>query len=144
MFLRLTKESLFMSEIIVPSSVPKDLAEFEIASCDLAYEYWSPQEIGEVKRMVFKCIQTRTVPDHNNDDADVELPCAVFLIPGKTVDEIKTIVNGSKRLVAVFENNQIGEGTPVQVTYKGKKKNRTNGNMSDDWSVVTLVAKAKQ
>jgi len=51
---------------------------------------------------------------------------------------VRTVVNGSKRLVAVFENNEIAPNTPVQITYKGKKKNRTNGNMSDDWSVVTL------
>lgn len=133
-----------MNDIIVPSSVPLDLSEFEVASCDLAFEYWSPEKEGEQKRLVFQCIQTRSVPDHNNDGREVSLPCAVFLCPGESAGEIKTIVNGSKRLVAVFENNLIAEGTPVQITYKGKKRNRTNANMSDDWSVVTLVKKAKQ
>jgi len=126
-----------MSSIIVPNSV--DLAKLEVASCDLNQEDWTPESIGEKKRMVFAGVQERTVLDQKTNE-EIQLSCVVFWLPGESPDQHRTVVNGSKRLVAVFENGAIQEGTPVQITYKGKKKNRTNGNMSDDWSVVTLAA----
>lgn len=128
-----------MSGLIVPNSVPTDLASYEVSSCDLSFEYWTPENVGESRRMVYVEIAMRSVPDHNNDDVSVDLPVAVFLYP--SADGVKTVVNGSKRLIAVFENSAIESGTPVQVSYKGKKRNRTNANLSDDWSVVTLVKK---
>ena len=126
-----------MSSMIIPSSV--DLAKLEVTSCDLNQEYWTPENIGEKKRMVFAGVQDRTVLDQKTNE-EIQLSCVVFWLPGENPDQHRTVVNGSKRLVAVFENGGIAEGTPVQITYKGKKKNRTNGNMSDDWSVVTLAA----
>lgn len=129
-----------MSGVIIPSSVPADLDTYEVASCDLSYEYWTPEKSGEARRMVYVETALRSCPDHQDATLSVELPVAVFLYP--CVDGNKTVVNGSKRLIAVFENSDIASGTPVQVTYKGKKRNRTNANMSDDWSVVTLVKKA--
>ena len=128
------------SRLIVPSSVPADLGTYEVASCDLNYEYWTPDKPGEFRRMVYLETSSRSVPDHKDPTINVELPVAVFLYP--SADGNKTVVNGSKRLIAVFENSEIESGTPVQVTYKGKKRNRTNANMSDDWGVVTLVKKA--
>jgi hypothetical protein len=122
--------------MLLPTIV--DLSKLKVASCDLSQEYWTPVEPGEQRRMVFAGIQSREVPDAKTLQP-MSLPCAVFLLPGKSDDDHKTIVNGSKRLVAVFEKGNVQEGTPVQVTYKGKKKNVTNGNMSDNWSVVTLA-----
>ena len=126
--------------ILLPTLV--DLSSLKVASCDLAQEYWTPTEPGEKRRMVFAGIHTRDVPDAKTNQP-ISLACAVFLLPGAPDDEHKTVVNGSKRLVAVFEKGNVKEGTPVQVTYKGKKKNVTNGNMSDNWSVVTLAEGAK-
>ena len=123
--------------LILLKDVPS-LEAYEVASCDLAVEYWSPEEDGESRRMLFAGVKSQMVPDHNDPDRMVDLQCALFVEPGADNNH-KTVANGSKRLVAVFENGVIDEGTPVQVTYKGKRKNRTNGNMSDDWSVVTLV-----
>lgn len=128
-----------MSAIILRPTLV-NLDELEVASCDLSQEYWTPTAEGEKRRMVFAGIHVREVPDQKTQKP-VSLQCAVFLMPGKTAEDHKTVVNGSKRLVAVFENGDVKEGTPVQVTYKGKKKNATNGNMSDSWSVVTLAAK---
>lgn len=127
-----------MSEMILPPKIT-DLAKLEVASCDLSQEYWTPSEPGEKRRMIFAGVNERTVLDQKTSE-EILLPCAVFVLPGED-GQHKTVVNGSKRLVAVFENGGIESGTPVQITYKGKKKNRTNGNMSDDWSVVTLAAK---
>jgi hypothetical protein len=126
-----------MSELILPPS-NVDLETLEVASVDLSQEYWTPTEVGEKKRMIFAGVSERVVLDQKTSE-EILLPCAVFVVPSD--DGHKTIVNGSKRLVAVFENGGIENGTPVQITYGGKKKNRTNGNMSDTWSVVTLAAK---
>jgi hypothetical protein len=129
-----------MGDMIIPVSM--DLATFEVASCDLSQEYWTPNDVGEKRRMVFVEVNERTVLDQKTAE-EILLPCVVFIQPIN--NESKTVVNGSKRLVAVFENNAMEAGTPVEITYKGKKKNRTNGNMSDDWSVVKLsAAKAKK
>lgn len=119
-----------------------NLDELEIASCDLSQEYWTPTKEGESRRLVFAGIHVREVPDQKTLNP-ISLQCAVFLMPGKTAEEHKTVVNGSKRLVAVFENGDVKEGTPLLVTYKGKKKNATNGNMSDSWSVNILGGKAE-
>ncbi len=124
-----------MTDIILPP-IELDLESLEVASVDLSQEYWTPSEVGEKKRMIFAGVSERVVLDQKTNE-EILLPCAVFVVPG--ADGHKTIVNGSKRLVAVFENGSIANGTPVQVTYTGKKKNRTNGNQSDTWSVVTLA-----
>ncbi len=118
----------------------EDIDKYEVASVDLSAEYWTPEKEGDIRRMIYVATEDRMVPDHKDSTKQIELATVVFLYPkdGKT----STVVNASKRLVAVFENNEIAEGTPVQVTYLGKKKNRTNGNMSDNWSVVVLKKKA--
>jgi hypothetical protein len=129
-----------MSELILPPS-NLDLETLEVASVDLSQEYWTPTTQGEKKRMYFSGLAERVVLDQKTND-EILLPCVVFVQPAADGNN-KTIVNGSKQLYGTFENNQIPPGTPVQVTYNGKKKNRTNGNMSDTWSVVTLASKAK-
>lgn len=120
--------------ILPPNNL--DLAKLEVASVDLSPEYWTPKEVGEVKRMVFVGIEERTFLDQKTND-EIQLPCAVFIDA-----EHKTIVNGSKMLVAVFENGNAQNGSPFQVKYLGKKKAR-NGNNCDTWSVVKL-AKPKE
>lgn len=127
-----------MSEMILPP-VDLDLSTLEVASVDLSQEYWTPEKEGDRKRMIFAGVSERIVLDQKTGE-EILLPCAVFVVPSEN-GEHKTIVNGSKRLVAVFENGSVQNGTPVQVTYTGKKKNRTNGNQSDTWSVVMLAAK---
>lgn len=129
-----------MNKMILPDSFD-DIDKYEVASVDLSADYWSPEKEGEKRRMIYVGTEDRLVPDHKDPSKQVELATIVFLYPqdGKS----STVVNASKRLVAVFENNEIEPGTPVQVTYMGKKKNRTNGNMSDNWSVVVLKKKAQ-
>jgi hypothetical protein len=127
------------NKMILPIGIP-NLDEFEAASCDLSHEYWTPENKGETRKMFYMGVQQRTVPSQSG--GEIDLDCVLFMLPGKDGTH-KTVVNGSKRLVAVFQNNEMESGTPVQVTYNGKKKNRTNGNISDDWSVVLLKVKAK-
>lgn len=116
---------------------------YEPDSIDLSGEYWTPEEPGEVRRMIFAGIETRSAPDHQNPEKQVPLECVVFVLPGKKGNH-KTVFNGSRRLVGVFENGDIEKGTAVQITYNGKKKNRTNANQSDDWSVQTLKKKGSK
>lgn len=128
--------------LILREDLPDLNTDFEVESVDLSAEYWSPTETGEKRRMFFMGIENRTAPDHNDPEKEVELPCAVFVLRGDD-GEFRAVINGSKRLVAAFENSALDRGKPVQVTYLGKKKNRSNAHMSDDWSVVTLKMKGK-
>jgi hypothetical protein len=103
---------------------------------DLMADYWTPETPGESKRMFFDRIDVRGVKDMNSEDI-IDLECAFFLenING----EVKSVSNGSKRLVGALQANNIKRGTPLLVTYLGKKTNKTNSFKSDSWSVKPLV-----
>lgn len=107
---------------------------------DLMSNYWSPVQHGETKRVFFDCIKMRQVQDNANPDVLIDLPCAFFF--EKVKGEIKTISNGSKRLVAAIESNNLKRFTPLSITYLGKKRNSTNSFLSDDWRVTPLSIKA--
>lgn len=115
-----------------------DLAEAKEIPLDLMANYWSPVAINESKRVFFDALKMRTVLDQQTGEA-LELLCAYFY--EKVGEEVKTISNGSKRLVSIFENGQIPRGTPLLITYLGKKKNANNSFMSDNWSAKVLQFK---
>jgi hypothetical protein len=116
------------------NSLP-DLSKAEILPLDLMSDYWTPTKEGESKRLFFDRIGTRNVKDEKTGEV-FELECAYFV---EVVDgEPTTISNGSKRLLGAIENNDIQHGTPLLITYKGKKKNSTNAFQSDHWSVKPL------
>jgi hypothetical protein len=105
-------------------------------------DYWTPEDKGESKRLFFDKIATRPVKDIQNEDVTIELECAFFL--EQTTDnkgnvEVKSISNGSKRLVGALVANKIQRGTPLLITYLGKKKNSTNTFQSDSWSIKPLT-----
>lgn len=129
-------------ELIKLTEIPDLQSDYEPDSVDLSTEYWTPEEEGEQRRMIFWGIGPRSVADHNDSESEVMLECALFVSPATDGGHC-TVANGSKRLVAIFKSCEIARGTPVQVTYAGKKKNRTNSNMSDQWSVQTLARKKK-
>ena len=131
-----------MSGLILLEEFSGDLnQDFEPASVDLNQEYWSPTEEKETRRGVFWMNVNRRCLDQETGE-HIELECVVFVVPGKD-GKHSSFVNGSKRLVGMIEGNDIKQGTPLEITYLGKKKNKTNGNSSDHWSVVTLKAKGK-
>lgn len=117
-----------------------DLSESKELPFDLMADYWTPTEKGESKRMFFDKIAMRQVKDIQTD-ALIELECAFFLEQttegGKT--QVKTVSNGSKRLVGAIVANEIQRGTPLLVTYMGKKKNNSNNFQSDIWSIKPLI-----
>lgn len=116
-----------------------DLNDCDELPIDLSVEYWTPERPGEARRMVFTGVNIRQTLD--SETAEVHtLPCAFFLY--KTPDgDIRTVCNASKRLVGAMENNNIRPGTPVNVQYIGKQKNKTNAFQSDQWSIKPLMIK---
>lgn len=131
-----------MNDIIQIKDVPNLDDDYEVASVDLNSEYWTPESEGESRRMIFMQITKQTVPDHNDPEVTREVDCAVFIEPGESGNH-KTVVSGSARLVAAFDNHGIKSGTPVQVTFKGEKQNRTNSKKSFSWDIRTLAKKGK-
>ncbi len=112
------------------------LADAEPFPFDLMADYWTPENEGESKRVYFDRIAERAVADQQTGDI-IDLECAFFL-EEQEGGELKTISNGSKRLVGALQAYNIQKGTPMLITYLGKRKNRTNSFKSDVWSIRPL------
>lgn len=134
------QNSLPLAAVDVTNGNLPDLSDAKEFPLDLMSDYWTPDNKGESKRVFFDSIRNRNVLDQQSGEI-IELPCAFFY--EKTGDDVKTISNGSKRLVGIFEGGQISRGTPLLITYMGKKKNATNGFQSDTWSVKPLLLSIK-
>lgn len=117
-----------------------NLADAKVIPADLTSEYWTPEKEGEFKLVFFQEIKNSTYTDEKTGET-IELPCVVFL-EQKQNGELKTIRNGSKRLVASLEDavhqGKISTGTPLRIEFLGKQKNATNAFQSDRWSVKPL------
>ena len=112
-----------------------DLSKAEAAPLELNGEYWTPEREGEVRRMFFKELRVETTTDPASGK-DVELLVAYFV---QVIDGSKRVVRqASRRLTGVMESLGIKEGTPLEITYLGKKKNKTNSFLSDNWSIRPL------
>lgn len=118
-----------------------DLDGADIMPIDLMSDYWTPEMPGEAKRVVFVKLDTSPVRDVNDPEVTHDLACAYFLEKTEK-GEIRQIRNGSKRLVGALETviaqGMVGQGTPLLVTFLGKKQNRTNSFKSDNWSIKPL------
>lgn len=112
-----------------------DIENAEVAPFDLMADYWTPEKAGESKRVFFDKIDVRMVKDINSDNL-IELECAYFL--EQKDGEVKTVSNGSKRLVGAIQANGIKRGCPLQITFLGKSKNKSNNFSSDSWSIKPL------
>jgi hypothetical protein len=110
----------------------------EPAPFDLMCEYWSPENKGEQRRVMFDRIQTMSSVDQASGEM-VELVCAFFYYQELPGGPIKQIRNGSKRLVGAIEAFGIPKHTPLLIKYMGKIKNKNNANLSDNWSITPLV-----
>lgn len=110
----------------------------EAAPFDLMGDYWSPEQAGESRRVLFDRIQPMDVVDQQTGEL-VELNCAYFFYQEQPNGPIKQIRNGSKRLVGALEAYKIQPRTPLLIKYLGKKRNKNNSNMSDNWSVTPLI-----
>jgi len=116
-----------------------NLSEAKVLPMDLLSEYWTPVIEEEYKLCFFK--ELKTVLYTDADKKVIDLPC-VILIEQTPTGILRTIRNGSKRLVATIEDavnsGTLSEGTPLKITFKGKEKNATNAFQSDRWSVNPL------
>jgi hypothetical protein len=122
-----------------------NLSEAKVLPMDLLSEYWTPESPEEFKLCFYKEIKQVFYTDPITKDV-VDLPCVVFI--EQTAEGIlKTIRNGSKRLVATIEDavnsGKLAEGTPLKITFKGKEKNATNSFQSDRWSVNPLYVEGE-
>lgn len=117
-----------------------DEENVQVSPLDLAGNYWTPTEPNESKKVYFDCIEVAQYRDVNDADVVVELTTAYFYTKSKA-DGVKRWSNASKKLISIIERNHIERGTPLQITYLGKKKNATNNFKSDDWSVKPLILK---
>lgn len=122
------------------SGVLPDLSDAKEIPFDLMSDYWTPDKEGESKRLIFDSIRTRLVRDMQTDDT-LELDCAFFF--EQVNGQVKTVCNGSKRLVGVIESYKIQRGTALLITYMGKKRNKSNSFLSDIWSVRPLIINVK-
>lgn len=109
---------------------------------DLSGNYWTPNPAGESKRMFFVEIKPQKVLSINGTGELIDLECATFLEQNAD-GTIQTVVNGSRRLVGILEQYVSGgvikQGAPLQITYLGKRKNKTNSFQSDSWSIRPLI-----
>ncbi|KUY20864.1 Uncharacterised protein [Elizabethkingia miricola] len=117
-----------------------NLSEAKVIPADLTSEYWTPTQSGEFKLCFFQEIKNSTYTDEQTGET-IELPCVV-MIEQTSAGDLKTIRNGSKRLVASLEDalhtGKIIQGAPLKIEYLGKQKNATNSFQSDRWSVKPL------
>lgn len=112
------------------------LETFEKAEIDLISNYWTPETVGETKRVIFDRLGVTKVLDNGTGEV-IDLECAFFFV--KENGATKQLVNGSKRLVGALAS--LPQYTPLQITYLGKKSNSTNSFKSDHWVVNPLTPK---
>ena len=137
-----TDNNVFEVQKIDLSGNLPDLKDANEIHIDLCGNYWTPEKEGEMKRLYFVEIKPQKVLSSAGTGEIIDLDCAVFL-EQKTDGTVQTVTNGSRRLVGVLESyvvqGYIGHGTPLQITYMGKRKNKSNNFSSDSWSIKPLM-----
>lgn len=116
----------------------KSLDEAEASDIDLVMEYWTPEEIGEKRRGYFVGLRTEMMTSIDTG-VETELTVAIFVRPMN--GKMCFFKNGSRRLVGVIEALGIEPNTPLELTYNGKKKNKSNSFTSDTWSLKPIIMK---
>lgn len=121
---------------VFKSDLP-DLSKAEASVLPVNGEYWTPTHEGETKRLFYVGLKEETFTNEKGED--VELPVAYFV---EYKDGRKEVVRqAGRRLAGWFEGmaNRVLPGTPFEITYLGKKKNNTNANITDRWSIKELI-----
>jgi hypothetical protein len=113
-----------------------NLDDAKVFPYNIIAEYWTPSGPGDSKKVFFDKIDQQLVKAFSSEDL-IELECAFFV--ENVNGEAKTLVNGSKRLVGALIGNGIKHGTPLLITYLGKKDNKSNSRQSDNWSIKPLI-----
>lgn len=133
-----TTENQFQS-FDVTAKLP-NLHEGTELPIDLTSEYWTPTQQGETKLCFFQEIKPTTYKDEKTGDT-VDLECA-FFIAQDADGTTRTIRNGSIILVSTLaeyvESGKLLQGTPLKLTFTGKRKTN-KGNQVDTWSVKPIL-----
>ncbi len=112
-----------------------DLSKAKETVFDLMSDYWTPVNDNECKRVVFVKIENSPMVDQKTGEI-IDLDCAFFL--EQVQNDVKMIRNASRRLVGSIQGANLQPGTPLLITWTGKKRFR-NGNTGDNWSVKPLI-----
>lgn len=139
--LTVRNESPFdIQSVDLTGSLPS-LKEAQELPIDLCGNYWTPEMPGESKRVFFVEIKPQKVLSAQGSGELIDLDCAVF-VEQNDEGALTTVTNGSRRLVGILEqyvnDGFIKNGTPLKITFMGKRKNKTNSYSSDNWSVKPL------
>lgn len=120
------------------NSLP-DLTKAEASPIELSGEYWTPETVGETKRVFFIGLESQQVIEPETGEYR-DLPIVKFL--EKADGTFRTWRNGSAKLVGLFQQFQasIKPGDAFEITYLGKKKT-ANGKFADNWSTKPLIVK---
>ncbi|WP_300701261.1 hypothetical protein [Bacteroides sp.] len=136
------KESAFEVQAVdLSMNTLPSLEDAQELPIDLCGNYWTPENPGEYKRVFFVEIKPQKVLSATGNGQLIDLDCA-FFVEQNPEGNLVTITNGSRRLVGMLEqyveSGLIKNGTPLKITFMGKRKNKTNNFSSDNWSVKPL------
>lgn len=144
---KIEKQSYDLPSIDLTQNDLPDLNTATELPIDLGGSYWTPESAGESKRVFFIEIKSQKVQSFNDPNDIIDLDCVV-MAEQDSEGVLKTIFNGSRRLVGALEqyveSGMIKNGTPLKITYHGKRKNKTNSNSSDNWSIRPLIININQ
>lgn len=115
-----------------------DLSTATPEPVEMSGEYWTPEEVGETRRLFFFGLNIENVVDMESGE-NRELPVVQF-VESDGKGGVRSVRNGSRRLVGIFESfaQSIRQGDAFEIVYLGKKKNKNNSFKSDNWSVKRL------
>lgn len=112
-----------------------DLNQAKVSPIELTSEYWTPNGIGEKRRMFFFDLRTEQSVDMQSGQM-IDLMVVYFIEPQPNGSK-KVVRQASRRLTAVFSNYSatIKPGMAFEIEYLGKEKNKNNAYFSDRWAV---------
>jgi len=113
-----------------------DLRQVQVKPLNLMMDYWTPQEAGECKTLIFMRVQPDDpIPDFNDPSQTVQRDCAYFI--EQTEQGFQILRNASSRLVSMARH--FLEGQIYQVTFQGLRTNKTNSNKSNFWAIQPVM-----
>ncbi|MBE0435967.1 MAG: hypothetical protein IBX56_09210 [Methylomicrobium sp.] len=140
---RFTAEQIAAAEISPDTALP-NIQKNQAANVPLQVEYWSPQAEGESKRGWILGIEPQEVADI--ETGELKLLESLLFVEETPDGKKSRLFNASRTLVAnvkaAITRGEIVPAsilTPVQITYLGVKKNRTNNYKSGKWEILPLV-----
>jgi len=145
---RWTQEQISAASFDV-GAAPMSLGSAEVVPLPISTEYWSPENTGDMKRVYVAGIQPADIVDPQTGEAkNLE---AVYLLEVTEEGKVNKLLSASRVLVGniadAIRRNQIVPGTsltPVQITYLGQTKNRSNSKMSKRWEILPLVVSSPE